>query len=149
MTALLEHLKHYRRLACLALVGGAATMLYALITLVGAALVAAPVALVSVFAYGIAAALSYAGHRLFTFGQRGPHGAAPLRFAGLSLAGYGIAFALPLLISDLGGVSPIVPVLLTSVVVPALNALALSRLVFRAPLIEAGSPSPIGRGTSP
>jgi putative flippase GtrA len=120
----------------LALVGLGATALYALLALIGAALTAMPAAAVSLLAYALAGAASYLAHRRLTFAVTGAHGDAPARFAALSLAGYGLAFALPALLTDLLGYPAWLPILATCVLVPLINALALSRLVFRKPLFS-------------
>lgn len=125
-----------RRPATLVLVGGASTLAYAALAWLGMRWLALPAAIVSLIAYALAAAGSYFAHRRFTFAVSGGHGAAPARFAALSLAGYAIAFAAPLLLTDIMGHPPIWAILLTSLAVPVINAVALARLVFRAPLMS-------------
>ncbi len=137
-------LRRLRRPATLAVVGGLSTLLYAALAFLGTHLTPLPAAVASLMAYGSAAGLSYLAHRAFTFRLSGSHAGAPLRFAALSLAGYGIAFAAPLLLTDMAGYPPILPILVTCIAVPVFNAWALARLVFRAPLT---SPAEQGSAT--
>lgn len=134
-------LTRLRRPVTFMLVGGMATLLYAALATLGTQLTALPSSLVSLLAYALAACCSYLAHRFFTFNVTGSHGDAPARFATLSLAGYGIAFAAPLILSDGLGWSPVWPIAVTCIAVPLFNAWALSRLVFRVPLLGAASSS--------
>lgn len=84
----------------------------------------------SFLAYSCCAVFSYLGHKLFTFGSGGAHGAEAPRF--LLLTGFGLAFsfAVPALLSGCLGFAPVVSVLVTTVAVPLLNYLVLSSWVF-------------------
>lgn len=125
-----------KRPLTLGLVGLGSTALYAALAFLGADAFGLPPAPVSLIAYMIAGFASYLAHRHFTFAVSGEHGAAPARFALLSLAGYAIAFLAPLVLSHGLGYPPLMPILITCVAVPVINALALSRLVFGKPLFD-------------
>ncbi len=135
------NLQRLRRPLTLLAVGAMATLLYAVLAAFGASHTRLPAALVSLMAYVLAAGCSYVAHRVFTFNVTGNHGDAPARFATLSLAGYTIAFLAPLILTDMLGWPPIWPIAVTCIAVPLFNAWALSRLVFRAPLFGAATPS--------
>lgn len=128
----LDRLMRLRRLV---LVGAAATILYAALAWSGTVLLGLASPLASVLAYALAAAPSYFGHRLLTFQSTRPHREAAPRFAGLTILGYLIAFAAPAILTDVLGLNPSVAIIVVCVAVPAVNAVALSRLVFRAPLL--------------
>ena len=113
-------------------VGGAATGIYALLTWVGATMVAAPAPLASFLAYLVASMFSYGAHRRFTFGSSRPHSEALSRFSVLSLAGYVTALIVPALVTETLGAPVWASILITCTVIPAANYVALSRLVFRA-----------------
>lgn len=117
-------------LARLVAVGGACTALYVLLAWIGAERLGMPASLASLAAYAASAGVSYAGHRAFTFRSRRPHRESAWRFGLLAAAGYGVALAAPLALTDWLGAPPLASFLAVSVAVPALNALALSRLVF-------------------
>jgi putative flippase GtrA len=131
----------------LALVGGAATLAYMALAWSGTVLLSLPGSVASVLAYTLAALMSYAGHRRLTFRSSRPHREAAPRFIGVTALGYGIAFLLPLLLTDLIGAHPLIAIVLTCTAVPVLNALALSRLVF--PGAPARGPEPAGPGGAP
>lgn len=111
-------------------VGGACTALYVLLAFFGAELFGLPASLASLCAYATSAGVSYLGHRAFTFRSQRPHRDAAWRFGLLAAAGYAVALAAPLTLTDWLGAPPLASFLAVSVAVPALNALALSRLVF-------------------
>lgn len=112
------------------LVGGIATMLYAGLTWGAVTGLAIPIALASPAAYGLAAFWSYRGHRRFTFGDRTPRSDAALRFTALTLVGYAAASAVPALATHGFGASPETAILVTCIVIPALNYVVLNRHVF-------------------
>lgn len=114
----------------LVVVGGGCTALYLLLAWAGATLLGLPAGLASLAAYATAAGVSYAGHRVFTFRSGRPHRDAAWRFGLLAAAGYAVALAAPLALTDGLGAPPLASFLAVSVAVPVLNALALSRLVF-------------------
>jgi putative flippase GtrA len=106
------------RISRFALVGVVSTLLYALGSLV---------------AYVLAGVFSYTAHRSFTFRSDRSHREAAPRFIGLSLVGYGIATAAPLLLTDWAGLPNVFAVALTSLVVPALNFVLMRAMVFVRP----------------
>lgn len=128
-------LHRQERLRWLVLVGAAATILYAVSAWAGTVLLglASPVA--SLAAYAIAAALSYCGHRYLTFRSSRPHSEAAPRFAGVSALGYLLAFIVPALLTGFAGAPPLVAIIVVCIAVPVFNAVALSRIVFAAPLL--------------
>ena len=111
-------------------VGGAATSLYAALTMtlmrVGAGLAEA-----SLISYVACAVLSFLGHRIFTFASRGYWLREAARFAALSLAGLFATWAAPLILSNRLGFGPIDVIAATCVVAPAANYLAMRGLIFR------------------
>jgi putative flippase GtrA len=134
-------LQRLRRPLTLLAVGAMATLLYAALAVFGASQTHLPASLVSLMAYALAAGCSYLAHRFFTFNVTGSHGDAPARFATLSLAGYAIAFLAPLILTDMLGWPSPWPIAVTCIAVPLFNAWALSRLIFRLPLLGATTPS--------
>jgi putative flippase GtrA len=135
MTFGISNLDVLRRPFILGLVGLGATILYGVVATTLAFLTTWPASIASLVGYTVSGVLSYLAHRRLTFRVEGSHGDAPWRFAALSAAGYGLAFAAPFILTDWLGYPVIVPVLLTCIGVPVVNAFALSRLVFRRPLI--------------
>ena len=118
------------RLACMAVVGGVATALYAILTLTAVKVLSLPIALASPIAYGLAAIWSFRGHRRLTFRDRIPHSAAPARFLALTLIGYGAASAIPALVSGWLAGPPEASILIVCLAIPALNYIVLNRHVF-------------------
>ena len=120
------------RLSRFALIGGAATLIYAvcaaLLTTGGTPIL--PAAAGSFAAYAIAALFSYAGHKYFTFVSRGAHRFEAPRFLALTAAGLCFSWMLPALM--VGGLQapPLAPIVATCVVVPAVNYFVLGRWVF-------------------
>ena len=129
------------RLARMLVVGGTATVLYAVLTGIAARWLAWPAPLASLLAYAVASAFSYGAHRRFTFGSHRPHGEALPRFLALNLAGYGTALLVPLLVTGALGAPVWASVLVTCTVVPAANWVGLDRLVFP----SGASRPPLGR----
>ena len=78
-----------------ALVGAAATAVYAGLAWAGTERLALPFPLASLAAYALAALLSYAGHRSLTFASRRRHREAAPRFGGIAAFGYAVALAAP------------------------------------------------------
>jgi putative flippase GtrA len=132
------------RVRQLALVGATATILYAAFAWAGTALLGLASPLASVLAYALAAAPSYWGHRLLTFRSSRPHREAAPRFAGVSALGYGTALVVPLLLTEALGAHPLLAICLVCIAVPVLNAIALSRIVFAAPLLGRQPPQHSG-----
>ncbi|KUM25087.1 polysaccharide synthesis protein GtrA [Mesorhizobium loti] len=81
-------------------------------------------------AYAAAALFSYLAHKSFTFMSAGPHRSEAPRFLLLTLTGLAVAYAAPSLLTVNLGLPFVVPVLVTCVVIPALNLLVLDRWVF-------------------
>ncbi|RUT98940.1 GtrA family protein [Mesorhizobium sp. USDA-HM6] len=121
-----------RLLARFGSVGIVATILYAsLAALFGGSkwIGFAPVE-ASLAAYAAAALFSYLAHKFFTFMSAGPHRSEAPRFLLLTLTGLAVAYAAPSLLTVKLGLPFVVPVLVTCVVIPALNLLVLDRWVF-------------------
>ena len=131
-----------QRLGWLAGVGLAATAMYAGLAWAGIMLFGLASSLASLAAYCIAAAFSYHGHRRLTFRSNRSHGEAVPLFAGVSAFGYVAALAVPALLTDALGLHPAFAIVVVCLCVPLVNVVALSRLVFRSPLI---GPPPLHR----
>lgn len=136
MTSLWSRLGRWRRPLTLLAVGGGATIGYAALAFLGSALTPLPASIVSLLAYAAAGLFSYHAHRALTFSVEGSHGAAPLRFIALGAVGYGVAFGLPLLLTDAMGHPAGLAIGLTCIVAPLLNGWAMARFVFRSSLLE-------------
>jgi putative flippase GtrA len=114
------------------LIGIAATALYAALAIVfmnwewvGLTIVQASLA-----AYAAAALFSYLAHKFVTFMSRGRHRTEAPRFLLLTATGLAVAYAAPALLTGMLGLPGIVPVLVTCILIPALNLLLLDRWVF-------------------
>jgi putative flippase GtrA len=114
------------------LVGIAATVLYAALAMVfmnwewvGLATVQASLA-----AYAGAALFSYLAHKSVTFMSLGRHRTEAPRFLLLTATGLAVAYLAPALLTGMFGLPGIVPVLVTCILIPALNLLVLDRWVF-------------------
>lgn len=86
----------------------------------------------SIVAYTIAAALSYCGHRRWTFRDQGAHARSAPRFAGVALIGYALSAAVPALLTGRLGLPLWQATAATCLLVPACTYLGLDRLVFPA-----------------
>ena len=118
-----------------ALIGISATILYFVLFVGADWLLSArargwPAWPLSLGAYALAALFSYFGHRLVSFGSTRPHALALARFVPVTIAGLLVAAILPALISDLFGGPRWLAAALTCVLVPVMNAILLSWLVF-------------------
>ncbi len=120
------------RLSRFALIGAAATAIYA----ATAAVLSAgfdpllPATTASVCAYALAALVSYAGHKYVTFGSAGAHVFEAPRFVAVTAMGIAFAGILPKLMVDGAGLEPLVPIAVTCIVVPVVNYVVLERWVF-------------------
>ena len=117
-----------RELARFGLIGVGATVFYALasLTLIAAGL--APT-LASALAYGLAALVSYAGHKLFTFASDGAHRVEGPRYAVVNGFSFLLAVGAPSLAERLGGDARL-GVLAACIAVPAFNYVAMKLYVF-------------------
>lgn len=112
-------------------VGGCATVLYVILAFSFARTFAQWPSAASAFgAYLVAGMFSYLAHKLFTFASDGSHGREAPRFMLVSAAGFGIAALLPFVLHDVMGLALAIPVLLTAVLVPVMNFVALRWFVF-------------------
>ena len=110
-------------------VGVAATAVYFVVAMAGSAVgMAAYVS--SLAAYGVASLLSYCGHRVLTFRSTAAHSKTAPRFAALTALQYGLALAVPVLVTEAAGFSPLVSYLVVCVVAPLTSLLVMSRFVF-------------------
>lgn len=115
-----------------ALVGVAATILYAVLALAfGRLLDSHAGAWTSLLAYGVAAVFSYLAHRAFTFASDGDRAAEIPRFIVVTATGAAISFAVPAVVQTGFGLPLAVAVLLVCLVIPLINFLVLDRWVFR------------------
>jgi putative flippase GtrA len=118
-------------LARFGLVGIAATILYAALAtaLIQRDRGLSPVQ-ASLVAYTAAALFSYLAHKFVTFMSIGSHRSQVPRFIVLTAAGFAVAYAMPALLTLDLGLPPIISVLATCLLIPALNLLVLDRWVF-------------------
>jgi putative flippase GtrA len=119
-------------LARFGLVGIAATILYAALATallewdrIGFTPVQA-----SLGAYAAAALFSYLAHKSVTFMSGGSHRTEGPRFLLLTATGFAVAYAIPTLLTMKLGLPPIIPVLVTCLLIPAVNLFVLDRWVF-------------------
>jgi putative flippase GtrA len=111
------------------LVGIAATVLYATLALALTHWFFASVP-ASLIAYAAAATFSYLAHKSITFFSTGAHRLEAPRFVVLTAVGIAIAFAAPLILTDMLALRPIFAVLLTCLLVPVVNFVVMDRWVF-------------------
>jgi putative flippase GtrA len=116
-------------LARFATVGGSAAAIYFTVV-TGLTALGWPLTAASVVAYVLGAASSFFGHRAFTFGSRGPLAAEARRFALLNTVGFAIALAMPVILTEGFGVASAWAIVVTCVIAPTINYLALRSLVF-------------------
>ncbi len=113
-----------------AMIGLAATLLYAVLAITfEAAFRLGPVP-ASVLAYGCSAAFSYFGHKFITFLSAGEHRKEAPRFIATALAGFGLATAAPAILTHWLGLPSWVAIAFTCLVIPLVNLLVLDRWVF-------------------
>lgn len=114
------------------LVGGAATVLYAVLALGLNVLTGAFAgqATLSLAAYLLSAGFSYFAHRIFTFASIGDHRFEGPRFALLTASGATISFALPVLMENVFRLPIFFSVIAVCIVIPLINFLVLDRWVF-------------------
>lgn len=120
------------RILRFAAIGGLSTLIYAVLTLAlsdrhGLGM---PVTIASMAGYGAGAVFSYCGHRFVTFMSDGAVGFEVPRFAVATAIGFLLSLALAAVLTDIAGLSPSVPVALSSILVPALNFVLLRKFVF-------------------
>jgi|SRR4051812_951427 putative flippase GtrA len=120
-------------------VGTLSAAIYALATWLLAKQLAWPAVAASCAAYTVAALVSYFGHRRLTFRSDRPHREAVSRFVALSTVSYTVAFVTPGIVSGLLQAPIELSIAIVCVLIPAINYLALSRLVFRVPESRRGS----------
>ncbi|RWM16024.1 MAG: GtrA family protein [Mesorhizobium sp.] len=119
-------------LARFGLVGIAATMLYAVLAigLVESKWIGFSPVQASLAAYAAAAVFSYLAHKSVTFMSSGSHRSEAARFLLLTATGFAVAYAAPALLTAKLGLPPIVTILVTCLLIPAVNLLMLDRWVF-------------------
>jgi putative flippase GtrA len=89
-----------------------------------------PAVAASVLAYAISGVFSYLGQKLFTFRSDAPHAQAAPRFLAVFLAGISVAAVAPMLLTDRMHLPPLVAIVFAGGVVPTLNYVVFSLLVF-------------------
>ena len=112
------------------LVGVSCAALYTALAWSLTVLAGAPAVTGSVAAYAISGVFSYLGQKLFTFRSDAPHAEAAPRFLAVFLVGISVAALAPLLLTDRMHLPPLVAIIFAGGVVPALNYLVFSLLVF-------------------
>ncbi|MER8827361.1 GtrA family protein [Mesorhizobium sp. M0938] len=132
-------------LARFGLVGVAATILYAVLAtvLVKSERFGVTPVQASLSAYAAAAVFSYLAHKSVTFMSSGSHRSEAARFLLLTATGFAVAYAVPALLTMKLGLSPIIGILVTCLLIPAVNLLMLDRWVF-----AQGRPGRQGDGSS-
>lgn len=123
--------RQFAQIARFGCVGLVATALYVVLAFLFARLFEPWPSAASAFgAYLVAGLFSYIAHKLITFASDGRHGREAPRFVLVNLAGFGLAAALPLVLHDMMGMALAVPVVLTAILVPVMNFVALRWFVF-------------------
>jgi putative flippase GtrA len=84
----------------------------------------------SLAAYAAAAIFSYLAHKSVTFLSSGAHRLEGPRFLALTATGIAIAYAAPVVLTDIFDLEPVFAILATCVLVPALNFVVMDRWVF-------------------
>ncbi|MER9693849.1 GtrA family protein [Mesorhizobium sp. M0179] len=120
------------RILRFAAIGGVSTLIYAVLTLALSALhgFGRPAAIASVAGYGAGAVFSYCGHRFVTFMSDGSIGFEIVRFACATAIGFLLSVGLAMILTDVAGLPPLVPVAIASILVPVLNFIILRKFVF-------------------
>ena len=115
-----------------AVIGGMSTLIYAVVALILAQprSIGMPAVTASAFGYGAGAIFSYCGHRFVTFMSDGAVGFEIARFVGATAVGFMLSTGLAVILSDLVGLPPFVPVAVASILVPILNFIILRKFVF-------------------
>ncbi|WP_245525683.1 MULTISPECIES: GtrA family protein [unclassified Mesorhizobium] len=119
-------------LARFGLVGIAATILYAALAIAFAKwdrIGFSPVQ-ASLAAYAAAALFSYLAHKSVTFMSSGSHRSEAPRFVLLTVTGFAVAYTAPVLLTGKLDLPPIIAVVVTCLLIPAVNLLVLDRWVF-------------------
>lgn len=120
-----------RELLRFGVVGACATVLYVILAFsFTKAFAQWPSAAGAFVAYVVSGVFSYLAHKLFTFASDDRHSREAPRFVVVSIAGFGLAGLLPFVLHDVMGLPLAIPVLLTAVIVPAMNFIALRLFVF-------------------
>ncbi|WP_040577624.1 GtrA family protein [Methylopila sp. M107] len=127
------------KLGRFALVGIAATALYAVLAWLLVAFAGAAPLVASVVAYAGASCWSYLAHRSITFRSGRAHAAAVPRFALTTLCGMALASGLTILGERLG-LRYEFAIAATCVAVPVFSFLVLDRIVFARPAVGGGAP---------
>lgn len=120
------------RILRFAAIGGVSTLIYAVLTLALSALhgFGMPVTIASIAGYGAGAVFSYCGHRFVTFMSDGAVGFEIVRFACATALGFLLSVGLAVILADVAGLPPLVPVAIASILVPVLNFIILRKFVF-------------------
>lgn len=120
------------RILRFAAIGGVSTLIYAVLTLALSARqgFGLPATTGSIAGYGAGAVFSYCGHRFVTFMSDGAVGFEIVRFACATAIGFLLSVGLAVILTDVAGLPPLVPVAIASVLVPVLNFIILRKFVF-------------------
>lgn len=118
------------RILRFAAIGGLSTSIYAILTLALCLGLGTPVTIASIAGYCSGAVFSYCGHRFVTFMSDGAVGFEIPRFAVAAGIGFLLSLALAAVLTDIAGFSPTKPVVVSAILVPALNFVILRNFVF-------------------
>jgi putative flippase GtrA len=118
------------RLLHFLLVGGIATLMYALVVTLANIWLPLPASANSLLAYGLSMCVSYAGHRIFTFRSQIAHSHTAPRFIMTGAVGYALAFLIPFGLTDTLGYSSHIATVMSCIAIPLVNYALLSLFVF-------------------
>ena len=121
------------RFAWFCCIGGATTLAYAALAWLLTVRAEWPPAVASALAYAACSLCSFASHRIFTFKSKAPVRGELGRYAATAALGYGLAIALPLVLTQMLHFDPRVAIALVCVLVSAFNFALLNAFVFKPP----------------
>jgi putative flippase GtrA len=124
-----------RRPLRLIAVGLIATLAYSVFSLGFVWLAGFNAPISSLLGHGLAGFVSYFGHRKFTFEIAGDHDGAPGRFILLNVTSCFVAALSPLIATRIFFLPDTSAILITAIIVPAVNAVLIAKLVFRRDII--------------
>jgi putative flippase GtrA len=124
------------RLGSFALIGGFATLLYAVLAYVFTVVWQWQPSLSSAIAYGLCGLVSYFGNRLLTFRSEAPMAREASKFVVSTAFGFGLATLIPWLSTGVLKFDPRIGIAAVCIVIPLVNYTILSRFVFRNRAVE-------------
>ena len=123
------------RLAWFCCIGGATTLAYAALAWLLTVPASWPPAVASALAYAACSVGSFACHKLFTFKSKAPVRGELGRYAATTALGYGLAIALPLVLTQMLHLDPRIAIALVCILSSSLNFVLLNAFVFKPPAI--------------